>query len=154
VCSSDLAAASAAAGPFPTRDELTLAWGDHVLAQLSPRARARYRAGRFATVDGEVAVFALPDPFHRDRCVECQAEVEQALAAHFGRPVRLRLEVDTGARHTLSPEPPASPPQPPAPAPEEEPVAWEELTDAPPGAVPSPLEQVMQAFQGAEVVED
>jgi hypothetical protein len=36
----------------------------------------------------------------------------------------------------------------------EEPVEWEELTDAPPGAVASPIEHVLQAFQGAEVVEE
>jgi hypothetical protein len=36
----------------------------------------------------------------------------------------------------------------------EEAISWEELTDAPPGAVASPIEHVLQAFQGAEVVEE
>ena len=97
------------------------------------------------------AMFALPDKFHRDRCVEVQREVEDALSAHFGRPVRLRLIVDgepaLGAE--LGPSAPEAPPPP-----EDDPVAWDDLTDAPPGTVASPLDHVMQAFQGAEVVED
>lgn len=147
--------AGPAAAGFPNRDDLTLAWGDQVLGGLNQRARARFRAGRFTGVEGEVAVFALPDPFHLDRCRECQAEVEEALSAHFGRRVRLRLVVDGEAR----PAPPASPGEPlvepSGPEPEEEvPVAWEDLTDAPPGAVPSPLEHILNVFEGAEVVEE
>ena len=137
--------------PFPTREELTLAWGDTVISQLSQRARARFRAGRFAGVEGETAVFALPDQFHRDRCQEVVADVEHALSAHFGRRVRLRLAVDDGAAQQQPPGGDAPAPEPP---PEEEPVAWDELTDAPPGAVASPLEHVLQVFEGAEVVEE
>ncbi|MCA1691788.1 MAG: hypothetical protein LC733_06150 [Actinobacteria bacterium] len=139
---------------FPSREELTLAWGDRVLGQLPQRARARFRAGRFAEVDGEVAVFVLPDPFHRDRCIECQPDVEQALASHFGRPVRLRLGVDKGEDPPPAVAAPGGGPAPDPPPPDEEPVEWENLTDAPPGTVASPLDQVMQAFQGAEVVEE
>ena len=131
-----------------------MAWGDHVLARLPGRARARFRAGRFSGVDGEVAVFALPDPFHRDRCKECQSEVEEALSAHFGRPIRLRLEVDTGAVTPAAPAPRQTVAEPPPPDDVDEPVDWEELTDAPPGGVASPIEHVLQAFQGAEVVEE
>ena len=135
---------------FPTREELTLAWGDHVLARLPGRARVRFQAGRFSGVDGEVAVFALPNRIHRDRCVECQADVEEALSAHFGRPIRLRLEVDGGVVAAR----PAAATDAPSPDEPEEPIEWDELTDAPPGAVASPVEHVLQAFQGAEVVEE
>ncbi|MGH9278868.1 MAG: hypothetical protein ACRD12_12290, partial [Acidimicrobiales bacterium] len=142
---------ASSSAPFPARDELTLAWGDQVLGRLGQRARARFRAGRFSGVEGDIALFALPDLFHRDRCVEVQQEVEQALSAHFGRPIRLRLTIDGEAA-------PAAPQDAPAPAapppPDDDPVAWDDLTDAPPGAVASPLDHVMQAFQGAEVVED
>jgi DNA polymerase-3 subunit gamma/tau len=138
---------------FPTREELTLAWGDHVLARLPSRARARFRAGRFAAVEGDEAVFALPDRFHRDRCIECQPDVEEALTAHFGRPISLRLEVDT-VPGTPPPPPPPVGPEPPPGEELEEAIEWEELTDAPPGAVASPIEHVLQAFQGAEVVEE
>jgi DNA polymerase-3 subunit gamma/tau len=139
--------APAADRPFPTREELTLAWGDRVLSSLQNRARTRFRFGRFSGVEGEVALFALPDRFHRERCLECQPEVEQALSAHFGRPVRLRLVVDSA-----SPAAPAAGDEPPPS--EDEPVSWEELTDAPAGTVASPLEHVLQAFEGAQVVEE
>jgi hypothetical protein len=138
---------SVAPAPFPSRDELTLAWGDRVLGELPARARSRFRVGRFSGVEGDAALFAVPDQFHRQRCVEVQPDVEQALSAHFGRPIRLRLVVDGAPT-------PADAPPPDPPPPDEDVVEWSDLTDAPPGAVASPLEHVMQAFQGAEVVEE
>ncbi|HWH35757.1 MAG TPA: hypothetical protein VNT56_10625, partial [Acidimicrobiales bacterium] len=36
--------------PLPTREELTLAWADHILVRLRPLARGLYGAGRFAAV--------------------------------------------------------------------------------------------------------
>jgi hypothetical protein len=121
------------------------------LAALAQRSRARFRAGRFVGVEGEVALYALPDSFHLNRCLEVQPEVEQALGAHFGRPVRLRLVVEGGAPSRTAP---TAPPLPTPPPPDDESVEWDELTDAPPGAVPSPIEHVLQAFEGAEVVEE
>ncbi|HEX6596561.1 MAG TPA: hypothetical protein VF045_06470, partial [Acidimicrobiales bacterium] len=79
-------------------------------------------------------------------------DVEAALTSHFGRRVRLRLVVD-GGDGPRGPSAGGAPP-PSDPPPEEEPVAWDELTDAPPGAVASPLEHVLQVFEGAEVVEE
>ncbi|MGH9223332.1 MAG: hypothetical protein ACRD2W_06010, partial [Acidimicrobiales bacterium] len=147
-------AGAAATAPFPTREELTLAWGDHVITTLPQRVRARFRFGRFTGTDRETALFALPDKFHLDRCSEVQPDVEEALSAHFGRRIRLRLVVDgAGQAGSAAPSAEAGPPPEPPP-PDDEPVSWDELTDAPPGAVPSPLEHVMQAFQGAEVVEE
>ena len=85
------APAAAARRACPSRDELTLAWGDKVLLSLSPRAKSRFRVGRFVASEGGRAMFALPNAIHRDRCEEVRVDVEQALAAHFGRPVPLRL---------------------------------------------------------------
>jgi hypothetical protein len=81
------------AGSLPTRDEVTLAWGDHILGRLSQRTRSRWASGRFLAVD-EAAVYGLPNDVTCRRCGEQQAEVEQALEAHFGRPVSVRLVVD------------------------------------------------------------
>ncbi|MDP9386995.1 MAG: hypothetical protein M3Q48_03485, partial [Actinomycetota bacterium] len=77
----------------PSRDELTKAWGDLVLASLGGRAKARFGAGRFVAVD-DAAVFAVPNEHYLGRCQEVRAEVEAALSGHFGRPVPLRLVVD------------------------------------------------------------
>ena len=104
------ATAPAVPGTMPSRDELVQAWGDGLLTQLSNRARARFRVGRFISVD-DAAVFALPNQTHCSYCEEVRLEVEQALAGHFGRAVPLRLVVDDeveatvgGRRSPASPE--------------------------------------------------
>jgi DNA polymerase-3 subunit gamma/tau len=130
---------AAAKGPLPTREDLTLAWGDRVLGNLAPRAKALYKSGRFVTVEDGAAVYALPNEVHRDRCERIRADVEQALAAEFGTAVPLRLVV----------EPVAS-----APVVEEEVIDVEDIREAAPAAVTSPIDHVMQAFEGAQVVED
>jgi DNA polymerase-3 subunit gamma/tau len=133
------------AAAFPTRDDLTLAWGDVILPNLPPKPRARFRAGRFVDV-GEpgVAGFALPTPIHRERCAEVQGDVERALAAHFGRRVPLKLLVETEV---------GAPPTPPEPD-EEEHIDPRDLRDAPSPGVTSPVDHVMQAFEGATLVEE
>ena len=128
---------------MPTRDELTLAWGDAVLRALSARAKARFQVGRFVASEGGEAVFALPNAIHRDRCEEVRVEVERTLAAHFGRPVPLRLITEEQA-----PAPAA------APAPEEESIDLDDLQDAPASELRSPLDHVLSTFEGATVVEE
>ena len=91
------ASSSVPAGPFPTRDQLVQAWGDHVIGRLRPKAKALFQAGRFVGVDGDRAVFGLPNETHRNRCHEVQGEIEAALSEQFGRPVGLELVVDPGA---------------------------------------------------------
>ena len=87
----------AAAGPFPTRDQLVQAWGDHVIGRLRPKAKALFQAGRFVGVEGDRAVFGLPNETHRSRCEEVRGEIEAALSEQFGLPVGLDLVVDPGA---------------------------------------------------------
>ena len=109
----------------------------------------RFQLGRFVAVEDGVAVFTLPNAVHRDRCEEVRREAEEALSAHFGRPVPLRLVVEgRGAA------PPAAPAEPPASDPDDDVGDWRDLQDAPAGALASPLDHVMQAFEGAEVVEE
>jgi hypothetical protein len=73
------------------------AWQGSVLDSLAMRAKARYRAGRFLSLDDGVAVFALPNSIHRDRCEEIRSEVEAVLSRHLGRPIGLRLVVEEAA---------------------------------------------------------
>ena len=126
-----------AATDLPTRDQLTLAWGDSVLASLPPRAKSRFAAGRFVGVEAGKALFALPNRIHQDRCEGVKAEVEAALAAHFGRPVPLRLVVEGG--------------EPVSDLAAEEPSDLGELREAPP-PVASPEDRLLRAFPGAEEV--
>ncbi len=154
--------------PGPSRDDLSQAWGDHILERLRPRARALYRSGRFMAASGGVAEFGLPSEPQRQAAGACQAEVEAALSEHFGVPVRLRLVLDVapgqvgpaGREEAGSPGPSASP----APAP---PVAWSpestglheapdwsEVEDLPEadGSAASIEAHLMQAFPGAREV--
>ncbi len=82
---------------------------------------------------------------HRSRCEEVRPEAEAALAQHFGRPVPLSVEVVADSA------PPRDDPEPDA-APEH--VDVRDLQDAPPPTVTSPVDHVIEAFEGAEVVED
>ncbi|MDP9006975.1 MAG: hypothetical protein M3N15_08680, partial [Actinomycetota bacterium] len=141
---SHVAADAPASNPLPSRDELTLAWADHLLDGLRPVAKGLFGAGRFAAVDDRGATFALPTDVMRTRCESRRGEVETALAAHFGRPVPLRLTTDAAA---------ASAARGGAPDPSQvEPVDLDDLQDAPPDRR-SPLERLTEAFPGAEVVD-
>ncbi|MGH9165250.1 MAG: hypothetical protein ACRDZW_07060, partial [Acidimicrobiales bacterium] len=126
--------------PLPTREELTKAWGDRVLASLPGRAKARFGSGRFAAVEDGQALFALPNEHFLPRCREVQGEVEAALAAHFGVPVRLRLVVDDVVSATPAEVDDMAGPVDEGP--------W---SPAPP-AVASPADRLKQAFPGAEEV--
>lgn len=150
------------------------AWRSQVMSRLSNRARARYGAGRFIDVDTH-AVFALPNPIHRDRCEDLRPEVESALADHFGWPVPLRLvaDGDPGVPVGGTPAPPAtesergSAPRPepdkPASAPGGDATEErdeldhigdvDELDDAD-VASPGSVERITELFPGAEVVDD
>jgi len=141
-------AATPATVDLPTREELTLAWGDNVLPALRPAVKIYVASGRFVSV-GDAAIYAVPDRGLLTRARAGQAEVEAALAAHFGRPVPLRLVLDEGGPTEAAP---ASDPSPPD-APAEDPAAYniDELEDAPPGLL-SPEQRLLEAFPGAEEV--
>jgi DNA polymerase-3 subunit gamma/tau len=142
------------------RDSLTQAWGDGILHGLSARAKALYSIGRFVAVDGQEAKFALPNAAHRDKCLERVSEVEGALGAHFGTPVRLVLivdGVDGGATNGAAPSPPARP------SPTSEPEgAHEDLEDEDPEVLDSvqggedhqasAVDRLLQTFPGASEV--
>jgi len=83
-----------ASEPLPSREEIVLAWGDTILANLSNKARVRFQVGRFLANDTDGAVFALPSQIQVDRCDEVRDEIDSALGQHFGRAVPMRLTVD------------------------------------------------------------
>ena len=138
---------------MPDRDALTKAWGDVVLPNLRPRAKALFGAGRFIDVADGTAVFALPNDAHRRNCESTKADVEGALEAHFRTKVPLRLvaedTVDGGSPSVMPSRADDRPPLPPDDVPPEELVDLEEA----PAAVTSPTERLKQAFPGAEEIE-
>jgi hypothetical protein len=140
---------SEAAG-FPSRDELALAWGDAILRSLKARVKGLYGTGRFVAVDDGHAVFGFESATLGEMATQARPDVETALAAHFGRPVPVRIvvvpgtaagagagagEPDDGAAAGLDDEVPD----------------LAELTDAPPEER-SPIDRLRTAFPGSELL--
>ena len=106
----------------PDRDALVAAWGDHVITGLRPKVRAYFQAGHFVGIDGEDALFALPNAVHVAQAESMRDEVVAALSRHFGRRVGMRLVAEGDVAPAASPasgRPPAAArtARPPAPAP-------------------------------------
>ncbi len=167
---------AAATGPFPTatpvsastiagldRDELTRVWGDVIFPALHTGVRSVYRTGRWLAVEGDTGVFAFDHPQFLQRGEEKRAEVEAALASHYGARVGLRLVLDQtsaggsavspGAGRVGRTEPPAFEGPLPDHAPDDD-VSPEEFAqlEAAPDAPASAEALLLQAFPGTEEV--
>jgi DNA polymerase-3 subunit gamma/tau len=140
------------------RDSLTQAWGDGILGSLPARVKAAFSAGWFVSASDEGARFALPNSAHRDHCAPLVPKVEQALAAHFGTPVRLILEVrDAGGAPSSAPAS-SSPPRSDATtsmAPDDDAVDHMDLmakADGPDNQESEAEARLLQAFPGTTEV--
>ncbi len=139
---------------FPSRDQLVQAWGDQVIAGLRPKAKALFQAGRFVAVDGERAVFGLPNETHRVRCEDVRPEVESALSDHFGRRVDIDLVIDPGATPAPSRSDPSGESAPPARASRGRSRAARETSPPPVEEAEPPIDDVMDFdHSGLEVAE-
>ena len=144
------AATPVANGDLPSRDDLTLAWGDTLLAKLPRAAKPRYSAGHFVAVDERGAVFALPNKAHAQKCEEHRVAVEAVLAEHFGRAVPLVLTVEAG----VTPPPIAEPAVPDAPPDAiDEVVDVSELEDAP-SDNRTGADRIAAHFPGAQLLQE
>jgi DNA polymerase III subunit gamma/tau len=102
-----------------------------------------------AMVDGALTIGFAGEP-HRVRAEEYRAEVEKAFAAAAGRHVTLSLVVDTQSH-----DEPVAPVKPVVAAPPaDEDVDTDDLVDAPPDTVISPIDRLAQAFPGSEIIEE
>ena len=141
-------------GDLPTRDELTLAWGDDLLDLLSKKARARFSVARFVAVEDGSAVMALPNEPHLRRCSELLGEIESALTGRFGVRVPVRLVVEEAA--SGGPGPAGAPSTRPAGKAggevDDDVVDPDELVEADP-AEGSAVAKLTRAFPGAALVE-
>jgi hypothetical protein len=116
---------------------------------MSARAKGYLGSGRFVAVDPDGAVFALPNQQLLARGREMQGEAEAALAARFGRPVPLKMVLDSPVA-ARSIDPVADP------AGDDgieirERADLDHLQDAD-AAVISPEQRLLDAFPGAEEV--
>ncbi len=135
----------------PTREELTLAWGDKILPSLRPAVKVYVATGRFLPSANGRAVLAVPDRGLLTRAQANKAELEKVLSSHFGRRVGLDLVVDPASASTQ----PGRSGSGVAGEPRDEEVGdfdIDELDDAP-GALASPAQRLLEAFPGAEEVQ-
>lgn len=145
------ATTAVATEPLPSREEIVLAWGDAILANLSNRARIRFQVGRFLANDSGSAVFALPSQIQIDRCDEVRDEVDSALREHFGRAVPMRLAVDDDSTAPPPDLEPASPRSAPSAHDEAEAIDPDELMDEETVAQEA-ISNLMAAFPDSELV--
>jgi DNA polymerase-3 subunit gamma/tau len=138
-------------GAVPTRDELTLAWGDVILDRLDPAARTRFKDGRFLRVEGLNAVFALPSVIHVERAGPRVGDVQTILGEHFDTRLTIELVVDDESRPPPDEVVRLAPPPDDNPAEDVGPV--DELRNAS-DLEATHLERISQAFPGAELVDD
>ena len=158
-------------------------WENQVRPNLKPFVRALYSAGAFTRFDlgadrsGDWH-FSVPNTQHGDKCNEHRSVVEAALSAAWGAPVRVVFSVggsqrggrdSTGSipRPEQSGQPatsqpsqsqPGADPGPTDPGPSdsesEAEIDLNDLVDAPPESVLSPVDRLAQAFPGAELIDD
>jgi DNA polymerase-3 subunit gamma/tau len=143
------AAAPQAEAALPATRELDAAWSGSVLAGLPVKFRSKWRGGRWIEPgDGRVR-FAVPNTWHQKECEKSRRDVEQALAAHFGRPVAVAVVVEGGV--------PAGPPPgaPPPPEPDDEHIDPAELRDAADADVATNgVDLLLREFGGGQLVEE
>jgi len=127
----------------PTPEELDAAWGT-VLDGLKGATKGMFRDGRFGSAEGAATVLSVPKGPPLDQLEKRRPEVESGLAAHFGRPVPVRLTIDDTSGPAARTDPP--------PDPEDDIVDVADLEDAP--SAGTGVERLAEAFPGAELVEE
>ncbi len=137
----------APAGPATpvTLEELVAAWGDDLLDRLGRKARARFSAARFVSVEDGTAVMALPNEPHMRRCEDMRSDLEKVLSEKFGGTVPVKLVVGGDVSAPVVPEVVATPAN-------EESIDMDELVDAD-MSEGSAVEKLTQAFPGASLVD-
>lgn len=127
---------------MPERDTLVMTFGDSVVPNLKGIAKAIYSQGRFVSVEGDHAVFAVENAPTRDRAERYRSEVESLLDAELGVAVPLRLVVEgevgapMSASSSASPGPPAGAGRPGGPDGDPGPEQPEGTARLDPGAEP------------------
>jgi DNA polymerase-3 subunit gamma/tau len=160
-------------------EQAVAVWAAQVMPALKSLPRAIYAATRVVGVrDGKVAV-AAPNEAHRLKCQQHLGDVEAALAKLVGAPVKLVLSVYDGDDEHNADDATAGDSRgndgrgndgsgndakgngnvvqmkrPLPPPVDEEEVDLNDLVDAPPETVVSPVDRLAQAFPGSQVIDE
>jgi len=141
--------------------DATARWAAEIKPKLKGLARALYsNTTVLGERDGSFALGVANDAT-RQKCDDHRADVEAAIAAVVGGKVSVQLVIHTGAGdhddevdagNNVVPLARAAAPAPPPPADED--VDLDDLVDAPPESVVSPLDRLAQAFPGSQLVDE
>ncbi len=160
--------AEPATEPVPTPESggggvITAAdWDGTVRPGLKSMTRALFAPAEFASGGPGAVTLVLPNQPHRDKCELHRADVEAALSAHAGVPVTVELTVAGAEPAASAPVAPdgsgergveAASSAPTEPAADED-VDLDDLVDAPPESVKTPIDRLAEAFPGSELVDE
>lgn len=159
-----------AAAPSSSIDAamVSAAWQQSILSTLKPMARALFSAGRIVGDSNGTLLVGLPNETHRSRCESHRGDLEAAIAKHFGVGIKLTLVVDTSSpsdggqgsssssrnNNTDPTDTGSLRPAEPRALPKDEEVDVNDLIDAPPESVVSPIDQLTQAFPGSKLIDE
>jgi DNA polymerase-3 subunit gamma/tau len=159
------------------------AWENVVRPGLRGMARAVYAPAVFVSSTPTVVTLAVPNAVHRGKCEEHRSVVEAALSSLARSPVTVDLvegggggdggrdgeRVSSGGSRPVptpaGPSDSAPPHEPVATAepfgstaapvlPDDDEVDLDDLVDAPPESVKSPIDRLAEAFPGSELIEE
>ena len=150
---------------------VSAAWQQSILSTLKPMARALFSAGHIVGDSNGTLLVGLPNETHRSRCESHRGDVEAAITKHFGVGIKLTLVVDTSSpfegaqgsssssrnnsnNNTDPTDTGSRRPAEPRALPKDEEVDVNDLIDAPPESVISPIDQLSQAFPGSKLIDE
>jgi len=131
--------------PAPTRaaaaPDLRTEW-DVVRPTPKNLARALYSSMDVVTTTADTISFAPPNAATKAKCEDARRDVEVAWQSATGRAVR--IELITKEEPVLVGTPPTH---------DDDDIDLDDLVDAAPGAVPTTLDRLAEAFPGSRLVE-
>ena len=85
---------------IPSRDEITVAWGNEIFDNLSLSTKRRFSVSRFLTSQDDAVRLALPAASVRSVAPEQHQEIEAKLAEYFNCQIAVHLLEDDGSAPT------------------------------------------------------
>jgi DNA polymerase-3 subunit gamma/tau len=150
--------APAVAVPGPSAiplEQVAARWASDVVPAMKPFVRAIYSVPRVVGMRDGALVLAAPNETHRAKCEQYRSDAQAALAAATGvsLPLAFVVEADSAGDEPAR-GPGATAPAAPVPAEPDDEIDLDDLVDAPPESVVSPIDRLAQAFPGSEMIDE
>ena len=133
-------------------------WSTDIKPKLKGLARALYSNTTLLGERDGAFTLGVSNEATRTKCEEHRKDVEAVIAGVVGGKVAVQLVIHTGSDDHEERDGgnvvPLKRPHEPAPSAEEDEIDLDELIDAPPETVVSPIDRLTQAFPGSQLVEE